>query len=313
MPASRTAVDGLDVVPVAVGRQDPADAGRPADLEQQLVLVGGVEQHRVARALARAARTRCSRTARRRACRSGRRSSRSGRAAARHQHARRTGAAGNLTERSSTVAATRWTSSTPREEAAFRDEVRTWLAEHLWASSPSSAAAAGRPTRPAGTSASSGSGSSGRTAGSACRGPRSTAGATPSFAEQVIFNEEYAKADAPARVSFFGEGLFAPTLLAYGTEEQKRASSRRSSRVEELWCQGYSEPNAGSDLSNVQTRARARRRPVGRSTGRRSGRRSRTARSGASASCAPTRRAGAQGPLVPPRPDGPARRRRSAR
>ena len=56
-------------------------------------------------------------------------------------------------------------------------------------------------------------------------------------------------------MSFFGEGLFAPTLLAYGTEEQKRRFLPKIQSAEELWCQGYSEPNAGSDLSNVQTRA----------------------------------------------------------
>jgi alkylation response protein AidB-like acyl-CoA dehydrogenase len=74
------------------------------------------------------------------------------------------------------------------------------------------------------------------------------------FAQQVIFNEEYAKANAPARISFFGEGLFAPTLVQYGTEAQKQRFLPKIQSVEELWCQGFSEPNAGSDLANVQTR-----------------------------------------------------------
>ncbi len=75
------------------------------------------------------------------------------------------------------------------------------------------------------------------------------------FAQQIIFNEEYAKAGAPARLSFFGEGLFSPTLLAFGREDQKRRFLPKIQSVEEMWCQGYSEPDAGSDLSNVQTRA----------------------------------------------------------
>ena len=85
--------------------------------------------------------------------------------------------------------------------------------------------------------------------------PEEYGGRAADFSQQVIFDEEYAKAGAPARISFFGEGLFAPTLIAFGTPEQKRRFLPRIQAVEELWCQGYSEPNAGSDLANVQTRA----------------------------------------------------------
>jgi alkylation response protein AidB-like acyl-CoA dehydrogenase len=73
--------------------------------------------------------------------------------------------------------------------------------------------------------------------------------------QQVIFHEEYARADAPVRVNHLGEELLGPTLIAFGTAEQKERFLPRIRAVEELWCQGYSEPDAGSDLANVQTRA----------------------------------------------------------
>ncbi|RYE77685.1 MAG: acyl-CoA dehydrogenase, partial [Myxococcales bacterium] len=74
--------------------------------------------------------------------------------------------------------------------------------------------------------------------------------------QQVIFHEEYVRANAPGRVNHLGEELLGPTLIAFGTEEQKARFLPKIVAVEELWCQGYSEPNAGSDLANVQTRAR---------------------------------------------------------
>ncbi len=74
--------------------------------------------------------------------------------------------------------------------------------------------------------------------------------------QQVIFHEEYARANAPARVNHLGEELLGPTLIAFGTEEQKQRFLPGIVAVEELWAQGYSEPGAGSDLANVQTKAR---------------------------------------------------------
>jgi alkylation response protein AidB-like acyl-CoA dehydrogenase len=74
--------------------------------------------------------------------------------------------------------------------------------------------------------------------------------------QQVIFHEEYARADAPARVNHLGEELLGPTLMAFGTKEQQERFLPKILAVEELWAQGYSEPGAGSDLANVQTKAR---------------------------------------------------------
>jgi alkylation response protein AidB-like acyl-CoA dehydrogenase len=77
-----------------------------------------------------------------------------------------------------------------------------------------------------------------------------------SLSRQVIFHEEYARANAPSRVNHLGEELLGPTLIAFGTPEQQARFLPGIRAVEELWCQGYSEPGAGSDLANVQTKAR---------------------------------------------------------
>jgi alkylation response protein AidB-like acyl-CoA dehydrogenase len=143
------------------------------------------------------------------------------------------------------------------EDEAFRSEVRAWLEEHLGAEF-------------AGLR---GKGGPGReheafdervawdrhlaAAGWTCLGwPREHGGRGLSLLQQVIFHEEYARAGAPARVSHIGEELLGPTLIAFGTEEQQRRFLPGIRDVTELWCQGYSEPGAGSDLASVSTRAR---------------------------------------------------------
>jgi alkylation response protein AidB-like acyl-CoA dehydrogenase len=85
--------------------------------------------------------------------------------------------------------------------------------------------------------------------------PEEYGGRDASLLQQVIFYEEYARAGGPGRVGIVGEGLIGPTILHFGSEEQKRRFLPPIASGEEVWCQGYSEPDAGSDLANVQTRA----------------------------------------------------------
>ena len=85
--------------------------------------------------------------------------------------------------------------------------------------------------------------------------PAEYGGRGATLLEQVIFYEEYARAGGPGRVGIVGEGLLGPTIVHFGSESQKQRFLPGILRGTELWCQGYSEPNAGSDLANVQTRA----------------------------------------------------------
>ena len=85
--------------------------------------------------------------------------------------------------------------------------------------------------------------------------PKEVGGLDLSLNQQVIFYEEYARAQGPGRVGHIGEGLLGPTLIHFGTDEQKARFLPGILSGETVWCQGYSEPNAGSDLANVQTRA----------------------------------------------------------
>jgi alkylation response protein AidB-like acyl-CoA dehydrogenase len=93
-------------------------------------------------------------------------------------------------------------------------------------------------------------------AGWTCPGwPVEHGGRGLSLAQQVVFHEEYALAGAPSRVNHLGEELLGPTLIAFGTSAQQQRFLPRIRAVEELWCQGYSEPGAGSDLASVSTSA----------------------------------------------------------
>ena len=76
-----------------------------------------------------------------------------------------------------------------------------------------------------------------------------------SINRQVIFFEEYARAGGPGRMGHIGEGLVGPTIAAFGTPEQQQRFLPPILAGQDFWCQGYSEPGAGSDLANIKTRA----------------------------------------------------------
>ena len=73
--------------------------------------------------------------------------------------------------------------------------------------------------------------------------------------QAVVLNEEFARASAPLRGDFFGDTLVGPTILQWGSEEQKRAFLPKILRGQISWCQGFSEPDAGSDLASLKARA----------------------------------------------------------
>ena len=86
--------------------------------------------------------------------------------------------------------------------------------------------------------------------------PAAWGGRDASLAQQVIFAEEYARAGVPGRVNHIGIELAGPTILAFGTEAQKARFLPDIAAGKTIFCQGFSEPNAGSDLASVRTKGR---------------------------------------------------------
>jgi alkylation response protein AidB-like acyl-CoA dehydrogenase len=141
------------------------------------------------------------------------------------------------------------------EEAAFRDQVKAWLSENLVGEFARIGGGRGTADEEHWDLRMEWERKLGEAGWIGLGWPVEYGGRGATFGEQAIFNEEYVKANAPGRITFFGEGLLGPTLVAYGTDAQKRRFLPGILKATELWCQGYSEPNAGSDLAAVQTRA----------------------------------------------------------
>ncbi len=140
------------------------------------------------------------------------------------------------------------------KEEALRGEVRTFLKEHLDHDSGPAAFGGGTDEQFEGARA--------FNTALASRGwiapawPTEYGGLGASITEQMVFNEEFGYHGAPdTGTRGFGVGMIGPTLIIHGNEEQKRQYLPKITSGEHIWCQGYSEPGAGSDLASLQTRA----------------------------------------------------------
>src|SRR5215208_5524394 len=127
------------------------------------------------------------------------------------------------------------------DEAAFRESVRAWLRDNLPAESGREWS---RKLHDAGYAG--------------LTWPEEYGGHGASYAQQAIVLEEFARAEAPQHMNVIALGMAGPTIMAHGTEEQKRRYLPKMLTAEEIWCQGFSEPDAGSDLSAVRTRVEER-------------------------------------------------------
>lgn len=142
------------------------------------------------------------------------------------------------------------------EEATFKDEVRTWLEEHMvgeFAALRGKGGTGQEDVAPELQIAWERELATGGWLG--IDYPTWIGGRDCSLSEQVIFHQTYVEARAPGRMPNMGVTLAGPTIMAFGTEDQQRRFVPAILSAEEFWCQGYSEPNAGSDLANVSARA----------------------------------------------------------
>jgi alkylation response protein AidB-like acyl-CoA dehydrogenase len=139
------------------------------------------------------------------------------------------------------------------DEAAFRAELRSWLDANLTGELRGNRGGAARyddGSEREWSRALYEAGYSGLT------WPKEYGGGGRPYSYQAIFLEESALAEAPQHLGVIGLGMAGPTIIAHGTEQQKARYLARILSAEEIWCQGFSEPGAGSDLSAVRTSAR---------------------------------------------------------
>ncbi|MEN9822938.1 MAG: hypothetical protein RLZ04_1364 [Actinomycetota bacterium] len=139
------------------------------------------------------------------------------------------------------------------EDEAFRSEIKAWLVENLpagWFDEGFEMSAEDRKAFNEGWPARLYGG------GWICATwPKEYGGKGLSTMQGVVLAEEFAKAKAPMRADFFGDTLVGPTILQWGTEEQKKEFLPKILSGQMRWCQGFSEPNSGSDLASLKTSA----------------------------------------------------------
>lgn len=85
--------------------------------------------------------------------------------------------------------------------------------------------------------------------------PKEYGGREATLTEEIIYHQEMVRVEAPPAINYVGTVMVGPTLMQFGTDQQKKRYIRKILTGEEIWCQGYSEPNAGSDLASLQTSA----------------------------------------------------------
>jgi alkylation response protein AidB-like acyl-CoA dehydrogenase len=142
------------------------------------------------------------------------------------------------------------------EQQSFRDEVRSWLTKNLpkdWSSKVQ--AASDVPREEAYDFLRQWQRKMYDAGFVGLTWPKESGGRGLTFMEEMILQEEMALAKAPPVLNILAVGMAGPTINAYGTEEQKKRYPPKMLSCEEIWCQGYSEPNSGSDLAALQTRA----------------------------------------------------------